>query len=420
MSQPVYILGVGRTDFKRHLQREGRGLRDVIVEAGAAAIADAGLNPQDIEAGVVGNFAAGLFAKQLHLGAFLLEIDPHLRGRPTFHTEAACASGGVAVLSAARLVGGGAHEVVLVVGAEQQKTMSPAQGAEVLGAAGDFHHESAQFGDYMFPKLFGRIAQLYRQRYPLTEQDLARVAVKNFAHARLNPLAQMRDTPLTMATACTESETNPRIAPPLKVTDCSQITDGAAAVVLASGRFAARLNKRPGVRLLGFGHTTDYLPLERKDAPDFSIAAKAAQSAYDMAGVEPADLQAAELHDCFSISEIVSYEVLGFASRGEGATLLASGLTALPAVGERLDVRPASTALRVQRLAVNTSGGLMGDGHPVGATGVRQAVEVYRQLTGRAGKYQVEGARRALTYNMGGTFTTNVVMIWGRATITAG
>ncbi len=419
MSQPVYILGVGRTDFKRHLQREGKGLRDIIVEAGTAAIADAGLNPPDIEAGVVGNFAAGLFTRQLHLGAFLLEIDPHLHGRPTFHTEAACASGGVAALTAARLVSGGAHDVVLVVGAEQQKTMSPAQGAEVLGAAGDFHRESAQFGDYMFPKLFGRIAQLYGRRYPLTEPDLARVAVKNYAHAQLNPLAQMRDQPLTLAAACRESEANPRIAPPLKITDCSQITDGAAAAVLASGRFAARLAKRPGVRLLGFGHTTDHLALEKKDAPDFSIAAKAAQSAFDMAGLEPADLQTAELHDCFSISEIVSYEVLGFAPRGAGATLLASGATALPAARERLDVRAPPTALRVQHLPVNTSGGLMGDGHPVGATGVRQVVEAYRQLTGQAGKYQVDGARRVLTYNMGGTFTTNVVMIWGKATISA-
>jgi acetyl-CoA acetyltransferase len=412
MSQPVYILGAGRTDFKRNFQREGKTLRHIILEAGPAAITDASVNPQDIQAGIVGNFAAGLFTQQLHLGAFLTEIDPCLHGLPTLHTEAACASGGVAVLTAAKLIMGEIHDLVLVVGVEQQKTMSPSAGAQVLGAAGDFQVESAQFGDFMFPKLFGRIARMYSQHYGLKEVDLARVAVKNHAHARLNPLAQMRDSPLTMQEACTESEANRRIAPPLKVTDCSQITDGGAAVVLCSGRFAARLPKHPRVRLLGYGHTTDYLPLEKKDGPTFSVATKAAQQAYSMAGVQPTDLDAAELHDCFSISEIVGYEVLGFAPRGEGAQLLASGATALPCARETFELPTSPSSLRVQSRPVNPSGGLMGDGHPVGATGVRQVVEAYRQLTGTAGKYQVEGAQRILTFNMGGSFTTNVVMIW--------
>lgn len=408
MSTPVFILGAARTDFKRHFQRENRTLRDAILEAGGAALADAGVAPEDIEAGVVGNFASGLFARQLHLGAFLTELDPRLRGLPTFHVEAACASGGVAVLTAAKLIAGGIHEVVLVVGVEQQKTMSPAAGAEVLGAAGDAQAESAQFGDFMFPKLFGRIAELYQQRYGLTESDLARVAVKNHAHARLNPLAQMRDSSLTMPSACAESNANPRLAPPLKATDCSPITDGAAAVVLCSERFAARRANCPRARLLGFGHTTDFLALAKKDAPQFSITTRAAQQAYDMANVKPAELQGAEVHDCFSISEIIAYEVLGFAPRGEGAKLLASGATALPTMRGELGVgQPAFS------LPVNAGGGLIGDGHPVGATGVRQVADVFRQITGTAGKYQIEGARRMLTFNMGGSFTTNVVMIWG-------
>src|ERR1041384_7039454 len=207
MSELVYIIGAGRTDFKRHLQREGKSLRDPVAEAGTAAITDAAIDPRDIQAGIVGDFAAGLFTKQLHLGSFLTEIDPKLCGLPTFHVEAACASGGAAVLTAAKLIMGGVHHAALVVGGEQQKTMSPAQGAEVLGAAADFKVESAQFGEFMFPKLFGRVAQLYRQRYALTELDLARVVVKNRAHARLNPLAQMRDSPLTLQAACAESET---------------------------------------------------------------------------------------------------------------------------------------------------------------------------------------------------------------------
>lgn len=407
MSGPVHIIGAYRTDFKRNLQKEGKALRDVISESAKGAIADAGITPSEIQAGIVGNFAGGLYTKQLHFGALLAEADPALRGLPTFHVEAACASGGVAVLTAAKLVAGGIHEAILVVGAEQQKTMAPSAGAEVLGAAGDFRAESAQYGEHMFPKLFGRVAELYSQRYSLNDEDLARVAVKNRAHARLNPLAQMRDSPLRMAEACAESSTNPRIAPPLKISDCSQITDGAAAVVLCSGSFAARLAKKPQARLAGFGHTTDYLALDKKDIPDFSIATNAADQAYGMAGVKPADLNGAEVHDCFSISEIVAYEILGFSGRGEGPKFAASGATALPAV--RAEVAEG----RVSRaLPVNASGGLIGDGHPVGATGVRQVAEVYRQLTGTAGNYQIEGARRMLTFNMGGSFTTSVVMIW--------
>jgi acetyl-CoA C-acetyltransferase len=408
MNEAVYILGSSRTDFKRNVQREGKGLRELVLETGAAAIGDARLEPADIQAGVVGNFAGGMFTGQLHLGAFLAEIAPQMRGLPTFHVEAACASGGVAVLTAAKLVMGGVHDVVLVVGVEQQKTMAPAQGAAVLGAAGDFQAESAQFGDFMFPKLFGHLANIYARKYSLAEKSLGRVCAKNRAHARLNPLAQMRDTPLTLKEARTETEKNQRIAPPLMTSDCSQITDGAAALVLCSGRFAARLARTAGVRLQGFGHTTDCLPLAAKDAPEFSVASRAAQHAYDMAGVGPRELDGAEVHDCFSISEIIAYEVLGFAKRGEGPTLLETGVTALPVVREELDTGGAPFSL-----PVNASGGLIGDGHPVGATGVRQVVETHKQLTGAGGKYQIEGAKRMLTFNMGGSLTTNVVMIWG-------
>jgi acetyl-CoA C-acetyltransferase len=179
---------------------------------------------------------------------------------------------------------------------------------------------------------------------------------------------------------------------------------------LCSERFATRLAKRPFAKLLGFGHTTDYLALEKKDAPQFSITTRAAEQAYNMANVKPADLHGAEVHDCFSISEIIAYEVLGFAPRGEGANLLRSGATSLASVRNELgSTRPPFS------LPVNAGGGLIGDGHPVGATGVRQIAEVFRQLTGTAANSQVEGARRMLTFNMGGSFTTNVVMIWERS-----
>ena len=414
MAEPVYVIGAARTDFKRNFTKEGKTIRHVILEAASAAIADAGVDPGDIAAGVVGNFAGGLFTRQLHLGAFLTEVDEKLRGIPTLHVEAACASGGVAVLTAAQQIMGGLHDVVLVVGAEQQKTMAPAEGADVLGAAGDYHAERPQYGDFMFPKLFARIAQIYTERHGLTEQQLAQVAVKNHAHARLNPLAQMRDSNLNVKDACTESESNPRIAPPLKITDCSQITDGGAALILCSARFLQKLPRHAAARLLGYGHTTDYLPLEKKDAPEFAMARRAAERAYAMANLKPRDIQAAEVHDCFSISEIVAYEILGFAARGEGAKLVESGLTALPLVRAALAVGRPPSAMESFSLPVNAGGGLIGDGHPVGATGVRQVAEAYRQLIGSAGERQVQGIERFLTFNMGGSVTTSVVMIWAK------
>ncbi|MBI3850178.1 MAG: hypothetical protein HY298_07800 [Verrucomicrobia bacterium] len=409
MAEAVYVIGAGRTDFKRNLKKEGKTLRHIVLESARTAIDDAQIDPGDIQSGVVASFASGLFTRQLHLGAFLTEIDTKCRGIPTLHVEAACASGSVAVLTGAQQIMGGLHDVVLIVGAEQQKTMPPAEGADVLGAAGDYQVEKAIYGDFMFPKLFARIAQVYMDKYGVTEKQLAKVAVKNFAHARSNPLAQMRDATLTVEQAAIASDQNPRFAPPLKTTDCSQITDGAAALILCSERFVKTLAAgRRAIRLLGYGHTTDYLPLEKKDVPEFSIARQAAAGAYSMSGVKPAELHGAEIHDCFSISEIIAYEILGFAESGKGADLLETGATALPSA--RADLATISPPFS---LPVNAGGGLIGDGHPVGATGVRQVAEAWLQLTDRAGERQIPGAKRFLTFNMGGSVTTSVVMIWG-------
>jgi acetyl-CoA C-acetyltransferase len=384
MPQSVHVIGAGRTDFRRNFRKEGKGLREMIVEAGRAAIDDAGIEPGQIKSAVVGNFAAGLFTRQLHLGSFVTDIDETLVGIPTLHTEAACASGGVAVLTGVQQIMGGLHDCVLVVGAEQQKTMSPADGAEVLGAAADYAVEKQQFPQFMFPSLFARIAKLYQERYGLTEEDLARVAAKNYANARKNPLAQMREVELSLAQAGRDSDANRMIAPPLKVTDCSQITDGAAAIVLS-----AKPGKR-SMRLLGYGHATDHLPLDRKKVPEFPIARRAAKQAYEMARLTARDIHAADVHDCFSISELVAYEILGFAPDGGAAALIRDRRGPI----------------------VNPGGGLIGDGHPVGATGVRQIVEAFSHLTDRAGARQVPGAKHYLTFNMGGSMTTSVVTIW--------
>src|ERR671930_59282 len=334
MSESVYILGGGRTDFKRNLKKEGKTIRHLITEAGRKALDDAKIDIGDIQAGAVGNFNAGQFTKQLQLGAFIPEIDPKLRGIPTMHTEAACASGALSVVRGAQWIMGGFHDVVLVVGAEQQKTMSSLDGSDVLGAAADYHNEKPEYGDYMFPKLFGRIAQIYIEKYGASEADLAAVAWKNYAHAKLNPLAQMRDANLTFDCASQVSEENPSVAPPLKVSDCSQITDGAASVVLVSEKYLDRIgaDKSKTPRLVGFGHTTDYLPLDKKDVPTFSTARKAAEKAFGMAKFQPRDLHGAEVHDCFSINEIVVYEILGLAEPGKGAELVKSGATTLPQI----------------------------------------------------------------------------------------
>src|SRR3954465_7826994 len=302
--EPVYILGGGRTDFKRNLKKEGKALRHLIIEAGQAALKDAKIDPSQIEAAAVGNFNGGQFTKQLHLGAFVPEIDPALHGIPTMHTEAACASGSLSVLLGAQWVMGGFHDAVVVVGAEQQKTMSSLDGSDVLGAAADYHIEKPEYGDFMFPKLFGRIAQIYIDKYGATPNDLAAIAYKNYAHAKLNPLAQMRDADLTYDCASQVSEKNPSVAPPLRVTDCSQITDGGAAIVLVSGKYLDRIGRDKATlpRLLGFGSTTDYLALEKKYLVRFSTARKAAENAFGMANLKPRDMHGVTAHDCSSIT----------------------------------------------------------------------------------------------------------------------
>jgi acetyl-CoA acetyltransferase len=411
MNEPVYILGAGRTDFKRNLKKEGKTIRDLITEAGRKAIADATIEPSEIEAAAVGNFNAGQFTKQLHLGAFVPEIDSALHGIPTMHTEAACASGALSVLLGSQWIMGGFHDAVLVVGAEQQKTMSSLDGSDVLGAAADYHIEKPEYGDFMFPKLFGRIAQIYIEKYGASEKELSWVAYKNYAHARLNPLAQMRDADLTYDCASQVSDKNPSVAPPLKVSDCSQITDGAAALILVSGKWLDRhgIDKSKLPRMLGFGSSTDYLALEKKDAPTFSTAGKAAEKAFGMAKLTPRDMHGVEVHDCFSITELCAYEILGLAERGKGAELAMSGATALP------QVRNENVSGKIGwEIPVNAGGGLIGDGHPVGATGVRQVVEAYQHLTEQAGARQISGAKKFLTFNMGGSLTTSVAMIWGR------
>ncbi|HUG13087.1 MAG TPA: beta-ketoacyl synthase N-terminal-like domain-containing protein [Opitutaceae bacterium] len=397
MDPTVFLLGAGRTDFKRNFRKEGKVLRDIIAETTRATLDDARVPASDVSAGVIGNFASGLYTRQLHLGSLLIDADPALKGIPTFHTEAACASGSVAVVAGIHQILSGLADVVLVVGAEQQKTMSPAEGADVLAAAGDWDREKPLFGEHMFPKLFAQIASHYLASNKLPPDTLADLVAKNYENAQRNPFAQKFGAPMTREQACSVTEKNPEFAPPLKISDCSQVTDGGAGIVLASRRYVERTGRTDAIRLAGFGHATDHLELSKKDSPHFTVARKAIKQAYDRAGLTPGDIHAAEVHDCFSISEIIQYELLGFAEEGHGWKLLADGAT-------RFD----------GPIPVNVSGGLIADGHPVGATGVRQVWEACRQLTGTAGERQLQDVSRFLCFNMGGSMTTNVCTIWTR------
>jgi acetyl-CoA C-acetyltransferase len=202
---------------------------------------------------------------------------------------------------------------------------------------------------------------------------------------------------MTREQACTVTEKNPEFAPPLKISDCSQVTDGGAGIVLASRRYVERTGRKDAIRLAGFGHATDHLELSKKDSPTFTVARMAIKQAYERADLSPGDIHAAEVHACFSISEVIPYDLLGFAEPGHGWKLLADGAT-------RFD----------GPIPVNVSGGLIADGHPVGATGVRQVWEACRQLSGSAGERQLPDVSRFLCFNMGGSMTTNVCTIWTR------
>jgi acetyl-CoA C-acetyltransferase len=396
MPEPIFIVGAARTDFARNWQKDGYTLRQAVADTALGAVADAGLPAKSIQAGFVGNFAAGLFTRQLHLGAFIADAHPDWRGLPTAHTEAACASGSVAVIAGIDRLLSGRADCVVVVGAEQQKTMPPKDVGDVMAAAGDWAVERPEWGDFPIPKMFGRVAAEYLKLTGAPTEVLAKVAVKNRENARLNPLAQMRAKTLSPEAAVGVSDGNPVVADPLKVSDCSQITDGAAAVVLATEGFLKKNPTPRRVRVLGFGQATDHLRFDAKDVPRFDVATRAARAAYDMAGLEPKDIQAAEVHDCFSITEIVATEILGLAERGCGWKSAESGATA-----------------RGGTLPINVGGGLIGDGHPVGATGVRQLHECFVQLTGTAGERQIDGVRRMVAWNMGGTFTTTCTFVLG-------
>ncbi len=408
MTQPVHILGGFQTDFARNWTKEGKHIAAMIREAVEGALAATDVSPREIEVGHVGNFAAELYSMQGHLGAFLVDVDPAFSGLPTGRHEAACASGSIALLAASAEIEAGRYDCALVVGVEQMKTVSPAIGGDYLGTAAWYELE-AKGVEFPFPKLFGKLGDEYDRRYGLSDKHLAHISAVNYANAKKNPKAQTRTWYMNEEHACSTSSYNAVIGGRIKVSDCSQVTDGAVAVVLASAKFAEAYAKRRGRRLetvpriQGWGHATapltfDAKVAESKDQPYvLPHTRRAITDAYRRAGIADCwALDGIETHDCFTTSEYMAIDHFGLTNPGESWKAIEEGVIDFGG-----------------KLPINPSGGLIGAGHPVGATGVRQLLDASLQVTGKAGDYQVANARRFATLNIGGSGTTSVVFVVG-------
>jgi acetyl-CoA acyltransferase len=412
-ARKVFVLGGDHSTFigKHHPdfiwpkhpefgKRDNPTVAEHLKAAVDGALASAGISPADIERGYVVNFAGELFVKQGHMGALAAGLYPEFAYKPFMRIEGACASGGLALAAAIDAIQAGV-DVVLVCGAEVQTTVSAREGADFLARAADYATERA-LDDFTFPCMFARRNKAYKEAFNTDDAGAAHVTAKAYKQAALNPKAHMRAVKVSLEQALTASNSNPNFLnnpdyrEHLKISDCSQVSDGASALVLVSEAALARLGKAAADAVEVLSCVAASAPLGgARDLTRLETTAHAASRAYADAGVTAAQVQVAEVHDCFAVTEVMMYEALGFAARGEGWKLAVSGATALGGA-----------------IPVNTGGGLLAFGHPVGATGVKQVVEVCRQIRGLAGDYQV-AARPSLglAANMGGDDRTSVVTL---------
>lgn len=384
----VAIVGAGQTAFGDFPEKS---VKELFAEAFQEALesVDRGLDPQRIEAAYIGSLSAGS-------GFQLGQLGPLLTGYvglpriPCVRVENACASGGFALLSAVQAVASGEYDIVLAAGVEKMRDVSAARTRYWLGISGDTEYE--RLAGLTFAGIYATMARRYMVEYGLKREHLAMVAVKNHRHGSLNPKAQFqREITLEVALS------GPEVASPFTVWDCCSTTDGAAVVLVASARVAQSLTDRP-VWIIGWGAACDHLAIHDRDSiTRLEATRQAARKAYERAGVRPQDIDFAEVHDCFTIAEIMAYVDLGFCQPSEVAAWMEEGVTALGG-----------------RLPVNVSGGLKAKGHPIGATGVGQAVEVFQQLRGQAQRpeRQVRNARLALSHNVGGSGGSAVVFVF--------
>ncbi|MEM0090000.1 MAG: thiolase domain-containing protein [Nitrososphaerota archaeon] len=382
----VAVVGIGMTKFG---ERWDKQLRDLFVEAANEALKDASMGKDEVQALFVGNFSAGSFVGQEHVAPLLADY-LSLKSKPAFRIENACASSGMAFNLACMAIASGIYDIVMVGGVEKMTDISVSEATSVYAKAMDAEWES--FFGLTLPAAFALIARRHMVQYGTKPEQLAMVSVKNHRNATKNPLAQFQFE-ITVERVLT----SPIVSDPLHVLDCSPITDGAAAIVLCSAELAKKYTDTP-IYVLGFGAASDSIALhDRPDITTFSATVKASRQAYKMAGIEPKNINVAELHDSFTIAEIISYEDLGFCEKGKGGLMIEEGETEIGG-----------------RIPVNPSGGLKARGNPIGATGAAQIVEIVQQLRGEAGKRQVSDAEIGMTQNIGGSGSTCVVHIFGR------
>lgn len=414
MSRRVFVaggahttfIGKGHPDFiwKRHPDfgvRENPTLRQLLTQAVTDAAAGVGADLALVDKAYLGNFVGELFVNQGHLGAALAGVHPALALKPTMRVEGACASGGLAMVCGVDAIRAGS-DVVLVTGVEVQTTVSARVGGDYLARAADYGRQRS-IDDFTFPALFARRTKAYRDAFGVSEADIGHAAVKAYANANLNPKAHMHTKRVTLEQASAAGDRNPNflnneaLAPYMKVTDCSQVSDGASAMFLVSEEGMAKLGLNPAdcIELVGLGHAVDSL-YQDGDLTRLTTTQAAAEAAYTAAGVTPKQVQVAEVHDCFTVTELMMTEALGFADPGKGSQLIQDGVTAIDGA-----------------VPVNTGGGLVGFGHPVGATGVKQVVEIHRQMKGACGDYQMPSVPSVgVTANMGGDDKTVVVGVF--------
>lgn len=378
----VAIIGVGMMKWG---ELWDKSFRDIFVEAALNSIDDAGVD--HIDSMYVGCMSGGLFVGQEHIGSIMSDYLGQ-KNIPAARVESACASGGLAVKMGYLEVASGMSNIVLVGGVEKMTDVDGGGATAALATAADQEYEV--YNGVTFPGLYAMIARAHMDKYGTKREHIADVAVKNHSNGFNNPNAQFRSK-ITREDVLNSV----MVADPLRILDCSPITDGGAAMILCDVETAKKISKKPLVKIIGVGHATDSIALHsRKDLTTLNSTVKAAQDAYKMADVKPKDINVAEVHDCFTIAEIVVSEDLGFFEKGEGSCAVGDGRTQIG--GE---------------MPINPSGGLKSKGHPVGATGVAQVIEIVKQLRGEADKRQVANAKLGLTQNMGGSGGSSIVHI---------
>ncbi len=406
MTEPVYILGGHQTDFALAWSRQGLDISDMVRESVRGALDNARVDAKDVQSIHVGNAFGEIQRQQAHLGAMVAQVVPELWGVPAMRHEGACASSSLGILAAMAEIEAGRYDCVLVTGVEEFKNTDGRTASIGQNAASWQGHEDIAC-TYMWPAAFGLVAQEYERRYGLDRRHLNRIAEINYTNARLNPLAQTRSWQFNERSFTEDDESNPWIEPGTRRQDCGQVTDGACSVILASGAFARRHAQRLGqdlsglARITGWGHRNAGLRLldkferSQNDTYMFPHLRSAITDAWQRAGISGiAEVDGIETHDCFTTTEYVAIDHLGLTAPGQSWQAVEEGV-----------IEPGG------RCPVNMSGGLIGCGHPVGATGARMVWDSACQVTGNADASQIEGAKRLQTLNIGGSLATVVSFV---------